>query len=130
MSQGDADHLASTLLAAKGGALPSTFGPDRRLRADDVATPPAIQFPLLAHRGKQRLGLGSRRDNRVKASVKLDRDTHQRLRLASTLLRKSMQDILVEALDRHLDEVALQVCDATCDCLSSPFDLKRKSARE
>jgi hypothetical protein len=96
MKQGAA-ALTSTLLAKKGGAIPS------RLFAIASPTPRAEPAPPPV------MPTGERR----RLTLRLDPDRHLRLKLAAAHLGLSLQDVIVAALDDHLTRAA------PCPCLKS-----------
>lgn len=112
-----ARHFASMhagLLARKGEAAPSAEGPAVERRAAPLA--PVRSAPAAPASSKPCHGAAKRiaaPDRPVRAGVRLDREQIRRLRLAAAILGRTQQDLISEALDRHLDrlsEGALQSC--------------------
>jgi len=53
---------------------------------------------------------------RAKISLRLDHERHRRLRLAAAHTERHLQDLIIEALDRHLDELTGCVRAGGCVC--------------
>lgn len=85
--------LTDALLVAKGAAAPSR---------------PALQ-PMRRF---------ARSDARLRVALRLDEARHRRLRLAAAHLHKSVQAVMVAALDHYLDRIVPCVLDERCDCLA------------
>ncbi len=122
-------HLTSSLLARKGAAIPSTIraaaAAQNRVGSDRIA-----EVFRLAHAEARSSGSSGRtapaagsesksraivRDNtaslagggsnRIKLSLRLDRERHARLRIAAAYTGRHLQGLLVEALDKFLQEL-------------------------
>lgn len=112
--------LSSTLLARKGSAAPTGYTP---IRAHDVGTarganeiagkPPRPSLSVATTDG----GPPSRDGERARVSVRLDRERHLKLKLTAAHLESSLQDLLIEALDRYLEQLGPEVLRNDCACL-------------
>ncbi|HKJ75423.1 MAG TPA: hypothetical protein VKA19_15015 [Alphaproteobacteria bacterium] len=129
--------ISSSLLARKGQALPSPGGRyssipakfpqaaantnergGERLRADDddlIVHHHAEETDDAAH-AKKPVGDGPR----IAMTVRLDHETHRRLRLLSAHTNKSSQDIFTEALENYMKQVAARISGVGCACLANP----------
>jgi len=56
---------------------------------------------------------------RVRISIRLTPDNHQRLRLAALKTRRSLQDIVTGALDAYLETLAPELRAGACACFRS-----------
>ncbi len=133
-----APHLTSSLLLRKGRAAPtSVHGPQKThgpqtsgigpipLRSVEGTPPPAFastwrretrpnQDPAEAKRPSARTD----QFGRVRVSLRLDPERHLKMKLAAAHARQSLQDFLISALDRHLDQIAESVAAGKCGCLT------------
>lgn len=110
------------LLARKGEAAPSAeprpplLAPVAQLQHEPAPSPAVASAPLEAGPDLSCAGEGRRiaaPERPVRAGVRLDPEQSRRLRLAAAILGSSQQELISEALDRHLDrlaEGALQSC--------------------
>lgn len=119
MSMNGPAVLSGALLARKGAAAPTGYTP---LRPQDVNTggtvpknPPAVSGRTAAGAGEPPSTDGEAA--RMRLSVRLDRDRHLKLRLTAAHLESSLQDIMVEALDRYLEQLGPEVLRNDCACL-------------
>ena len=116
-----AASLTGSLLARKGAAQPSglTFlagvpsqGAAAAPRPAAAAnTPSAVAAPQRAEKTCGPV---------AKLTLRLDRDRHLRLKLASVHARRSIQEILTLALDEYLERVVPEAFNGRCACLSAP----------
>jgi len=123
--------LSSALLARKGQALPSPSGryssiPANITRApantNEQSVPRPVAMPegrrtkeSSSTTGKRPIGDGQR----VAMTVRLDHDTHRRLRLLSAHTNKSSQEIFTEALDTYMKCESAKVSGEGCACLAN-----------
>jgi hypothetical protein len=126
-------NLNSSLLARKGQAIPSPNGryasvpatfprevansnepAARRVAPDDYhdATHDDADDSLSP---KRPVGDGPR----VAMTVRLDHDTHRRLRLLSAHTNKSSQEIFTEALESYMKRASAKIPGDGCACLSN-----------
>jgi len=116
-----AASLTSTLLARKGTAAPS------HLRAVETVPPPEpgdnVSRGGPASGPQMGVVAGGRSrephpdaSGRIKLSLRLDQARHRRLRLAGAHTGRHLQDILVEAVDRYLDEMGPALTTEGCSC--------------
>ncbi|HEX9835508.1 MAG TPA: hypothetical protein VGB90_01565 [Alphaproteobacteria bacterium] len=142
MSKSPASSLTEALLARKGTAIPSHYvAPQVPLSAVPVAyalgapasAPPRFAVPPtgvtvahpLVHRTRPKTGRdGVDFHDRRRITLRLDPGRHVRLKLASAHLDRSIQDILIDALDDHLARVAPNVAEGGCACLAGESDAK------
>lgn len=113
--------LSSALLARKGSAEPTGYSP---IRARDLGAatraihkarkPRPVPVPALAGGD----GPPLRDYARARVSLRLDRDRHLKLKLTAAHLDSSLQDLLIEALDRYLEQIGPEVLRSDCACLS------------
>ena len=98
MNRSEAASLTAALMTRKGEAQPS-----RLFALAPLVTAPAprAQKPDVPAKDRRRL------------TLRLDPDRHMRLKLAAAHLDRSLQDILIAALDAHLAR------EAPCPCLGS-----------
>jgi hypothetical protein len=113
-------NLTSTLLTRKGRAQPTLISPPRSAGPMPSAPPPSPAPPLW--RAKEPLRLPSEdawnghapsyrhadgprhdRDRRKHMSLRLDRGRHLRLRIEASRTGRSMQSLLLQALDEFLE---------------------------
>jgi len=92
MSSPDFAALSDKLLVVKGAAAPSC-GPVRKLRR------------------------GRLDDGRVRVALRLDEPRHRRLRLAAAHMHKSVQAVMIAALDHYLQRIVANALDEPCPCL-------------
>jgi len=74
-------------------------------------------------RKSQKSGANGGDGERIRLSLRLDPERHLRLKLASVHSRKSAQQILTDALDLYLTQLASTVSGGQCACMM-------KAARE
>ena len=93
--------LTSSLLADKGKASPtiSPAMPGTRAVGGLVASSPAA--------------------GRAKLTMRLDRERHFRLKLVAAHLKRSSQEVLTQALDAYLDQLAPAMMNGGCACLEA-----------
>lgn len=126
--------LSSSLLVRKGAARPSPLQPDAAGAAQRGAESPAAGRFTFSGRGGERAErfppgetaraprVGQWRnargsDDRVRVTLRVSRQRHLQLRLAAAHLDKSQQQILSEALDRYLADMAPSLVGHECPCL-------------
>jgi hypothetical protein len=84
----------------------------------------SVAHPL-GHRTRPKTGRdGVDFHDRRRITLRLDPGRHVRLKLASAHLDRSIQDILIDALDDHLARVAPNVAEGGCACLAGESDAK------
>jgi hypothetical protein len=133
--------LTEALLARKGTAIPSRYvAPSVPLAAvpaspaSEISVPPSpFEVPSnsvtvvrrLRHRTRPKTGRdGVDFHDRRRITLRLDPGRHVRLKLASAHLDRSIQDIVIDALDDHLARVAPNVAEGGCACLAGESDSK------
>ena len=82
--------LSDALLVAKGAAAPS--------------------------RQRQRRSAPS--DGRLRVALRIDEPRHRRLRIAAAHFHKSVQGVMLAALDHYLDRIVPSVLEESCECLA------------
>ncbi len=127
--------LSASLLARKGSALPSVLSPSRILERGAPAQRNVANL-FAAGNGRtarprhdgdaERASRGGGGETaarteaaRVKLSIRLDPERHLRLKLAAAHTGRRLQDIVVAALDRYLDDMSEIVQARGCDCYRS-----------
>lgn len=106
--------LSSALLARKGAAMPTGYTPLRPLASNaNAGSRVAHIAPVAATRG----GPSATNNGRVRVSVRLDRERHLKLKLTAAHLDNSLQDIMIDALDRYLEQLGPEVLRNDCACL-------------
>lgn len=123
-------NLNSSLLARKGQAVPSPNGRYASVPASfpravaNTNEPAARQIEAdgeldfaddSALAAKKPVGEGPR----IAMTVRLDHDTHRRLRLLSAHTNKSSQEIFTEALESYMKRTAAKIPGDGCACLSN-----------
>ena len=103
--------LTSALLVRKGAALPAGYA---ALGASVRVLPTAN-----AQNDESRPGHRSKEpaDARTRISLRLDADRHLKLKLSAAHLHRSLQDLLINALDAYLEQVGPAVMNGKCACL-------------
>ena len=104
--------LTAALLAHKGAAAPSG-AVSALLNGPSLTAPRAEPEVRVARDAKPK---PASRD-RIKLSLRLDRNAHLRLKLAAAHLRLSSQAILATALDEFLSRAAPEIMGGDCACL-------------
>jgi len=99
--------LTSALLSHKGGASTLGFFPAGHGMIGDVMS----AHPLATRPS------GPSPSPSVRQSIVLDRDRHNRLKLAATKLGSSARQLMVNALDHYLATVVPARLGADCRCL-------------
>lgn len=116
-----AASLTSSLLAVKRRAASGSFAPASPI-PPAVPTPPGALLPLCGARPaalpEPPRGRGARTHDhqpaqRVKFSLRLDPERHQRLKRAAARQGQSGQRLLTEALDRHLEQLSSEAAAGT-----------------
>jgi|GEM_PF-5789133 len=139
MSEGKTPRLSADLLGRKSNrtgprlAKPSPLEPDAgaknvtrpllQPKAAKRKTAAAAKPANGASRKSQKPGTKKCDGERVRLSLRLDPERHLRLKLASVHSRKSAQQIMTDALDLYLTQLASTVSGGTCACMM-------KAARE
>ena len=128
-------NLSSSLLARKGQALPSPSGRyssvpatfPRAANTNDQTEPQEVSLPEHRTSGrtdeaqaKRPVGDGAR----VAMTVRLDHETHRRLRLLSAHTNKSSQEIFTEALESYMQCESTKIPGEGCACLANPPSAK------
>lgn len=107
MSAPDAAKLTARLLARKGAAAPAALG----IAAVKAHAGPRARAPSTnGHDGGE---------ERARVTLRLDERRHLRLKLTAAHLQQSLQELLIEALDRYLDQVGPEMLSPNCVCLAS-----------
>jgi hypothetical protein len=122
MSKSRPAMLSSALLARKGDATPTGYTPIRAQEVNastaktghPVSTPVSVIKPDFTAIG----GRLSADSERARVSVRLDPDRHLKLRLTAAHLHNSLQDIMIDALDRYLEQIGPEVLRNDCACLN------------
>jgi hypothetical protein len=127
--------LSSDLLVQKGMANPTGGYSDARTTAEE---PLALLAKPAAGAGQEGKSVreqseallkafagAPKRSRRVNLSFRMDPQRHHRLKVAAAHMNRSAQDILTNALDRYLDEMAGAYMDGSCNCLSAETDTDR-----
>jgi hypothetical protein len=129
-------NLSSSLLARKGQANPSPSGRYSSVPAATFVAHPAnandrvVPAPLPVHeeprddadefdasaQAKRPVGEGAR----IAMTVRLDHETHRRLRLLSAHTNKSSQEIFTEALESYMKRMSARIPGDGCACLVNP----------
>jgi hypothetical protein len=105
--------LSGALLARKGLAAPSGFAPPRLIEqvGGNVVSVARAPAPRPAADTS-----GTDEGKRLRVSMRVDPELHLRLRLTAAYLQRSVQCLMKEALDRHLDQLAPEVIQDPCVC--------------
>ena len=123
-------NLNSSLLARKGQAVPSPNGRYASVPAT-FPRPVANSNAQVAHHIEMEHDDASSEDSggaakrpvgegaRIAMTVRLDHDTHRRLRLLSAHTNKSSQEIFTEALEGYMKRASTKVPGGSCACLSN-----------
>lgn len=127
-------NLSSSLLARKGQANPSPSGRYSSIPAHFSHDPANANErftprPVSAHQFdeteddadsssqiKRPVGDGPR----IAMTVRLDHETHRRLRLLSAHTNKSSQEIFTEALESYMKRMSARIPGVGCACLANP----------
>jgi hypothetical protein len=127
-------NLSSSLLARKGQANPSPSGryssvpahfPPHAANGNDRFAPTPVSDSEFVDgedeadssaQAKRPVGDGPR----VAMTVRLDHDTHRRLRLLSAHTNKSSQEIFTEALESYMKRMSARIPGVGCACLANP----------
>ena len=128
-------NLSSALLARKGHANPSPSGRYSSVPATFVPHPAnanerVAQARVVEHHDEpsqdedvDAAGLAKRpvgEGPRIAMTVRLDHDTHRRLRLLSAHTNKSSQEIFTEALESYMKRMSARIPGDGCACLVNP----------
>lgn len=124
MTMSEPAVLSSAVLARKGAAVPTGYTPLRpydvnagkgaaRITDENAGDPPPAAKCAAAAIG----GPSSRAGGRARVSVRLDRERHLKLRLTAAHLRRTLQDVITDALDRYLEQLGPEVLRTDCACL-------------
>ncbi len=117
----DAAPLTADLLARKGmgrpaGLRPAESIPIRRTGFTPRAITGGAPAPC-ATRAHARDNAPATGD-RARVTLRLDATRHLRLKLAAAHLQQSLQDVLTDALDGHLDRVVPGLLGESCACFA------------
>lgn len=102
--------LTAGLLSRKGRARPMrTQGPGRRGSAQGrtiwhLASPACLMLTPAAPGPRRRARTARPRQDRVRVSLRLERDLHGRLKSLSASAERTQQSILVQALNEYLEQ--------------------------
>ena len=131
--------LSSSLLVRKGAAGPSGYAaPPVNGQLNGHAAPATVvkpAQPVLSGRpqgatptpkpanteNKKPVGLRKQtldHNGRVRLSVRFDQDQHTRLQLASVHTKRTMRDLIADAVDHYLKQIAPNVRHGACACLA------------
>jgi len=126
-------NLSSSLLVRKGQAVPSPNGRyanvtatfprsaansnDAQARRAPTAEP--THWPEDENAPDQPVKRPVGEGARIAMTVRLDHDTHRRLRLLSAHTNKSSQEIFTEALESYMKRTATKIPGDGCACLSN-----------
>ena len=111
-------RLSAALLARKGSASPAGFAPvpfRAKTPGNCASAPHAIDARVLATQTSH----DDCPSARVRLTIRLNETRHMRIKLASAHLKRSLQDIMTEAVDRYLDQVAPEMLSSNCVCLAN-----------
>jgi hypothetical protein len=113
--------LTSALLVRKGTAVPAAYAAlgsaaraARPLFDLAPAEPPAADAGAAVPRPRRR---HAALDPRARISLRLDSERYLRLKLSAAHLRVSLQELIVKALDGHLEQIGPAVMNGKCVCL-------------
>jgi hypothetical protein len=115
--------LSGAMLARKGTATPTGYtplrpqaaGPARGANQNGANPRPApVPAPVTPAVGG---GSPPAASERSRVSVRLDRDRHFKLKLTAAHLESSLQDVIIDALDRYLEQIGPEVLRNDCACL-------------
>lgn len=145
MSHRNAASLTGSLLVRKGTAAPSPLGreagpdaPARRRFTPKLAPSPVAlaaandkSAKAAGRNGKPRAAPSGEGPSRVRRfTLRLSREQHLRLRLASVHLGRSGQKLLLEALDEYLGRIAPELREGNCACLLEGLDAPPRGKRK
>ncbi len=103
---------------AKSGCASAVPTPDRAAsRAPAlVASLQPCPDPAARMPGAAPPSTGGEPSEQSKLTLRVDRDMHLRLKLLAAHLHRSAQDIMLEALDEHLERIGPQIASNACAC--------------
>jgi len=113
--------LSGALMARKGAAVPAGYTPVRPQAPQTLRQ--AKQYPGNSRSEPAPIKLVTDRVSpppevrRARVSVRLDRDRHFKLKLTAAHLDRSLQDVLIDALDSYLEQIGPEVLRNDCACL-------------
>ncbi len=123
--------LSSSLLVRKGAAGPSGYAaPPANSHLNGHAAPTATVKPLAPVQSGRPQGTAPAKppraqrkqtldhNGRVRLSVRFDQDQHTRLQLASVHTKRTMRDLIADAVDNYLKQIAPNVRHGACACLA------------
>jgi len=122
--------LTSTLLVRKGAAIPAGYAAlTAAARAGRMARPiDAKAFDAVAslkRRRHERLP-----DPRTRISLRLDPDHYLKLKLSAAHLHQNLQEVLIAALDRYLEQMGPTVKNGNCACLEGGCSEQTKTCEQ
>ena len=120
--------LTSALLVRKGAALPAGYvalGASARALRSASPQPAADDEP---QRKRARVHLAP--DPRTRISLRLDPERYLKLKLSAAHLRQSLQDLLIAAIDGHLEQVGPAVMNGNCACLDGGCAARGQSGEQ
>jgi hypothetical protein len=118
--------LTSALLVRKGAAVPAGYAAlarAARLRPAGAQASAGAASPK--RRRNERLP-----DPRTRISLRLDVDRHLKLKLSAAHLHVNLQEVLIAALDRYLDQMGPMVKNGNCACLEMGCTEQNKSCEQ
>jgi hypothetical protein len=129
--------LTSALIVTKGNAAPAglvAFNGKPAAKRRDVPVSAVKPVPAPGGHGETgsagaagaagaagSSGHGQSAVRRARLTLRLDPCRHLRIRLAAAHLNRSLQEIMIDALDRHLTEIHPTIVDGDCSCLAGPL---------
>ena len=100
--------LKSDLLVRKGDSARSRFVAPKVVRLQEVVQRKAAEAPMAPPSAgpSAQPARNSGKADRVRLSVRLDAETHRRLKLLAAYRDASVQDILASAVGRYIEDVS------------------------
>ena len=117
-----AASLTSSLMARKGTAAPAEqavvpLNPSMFLKSEGRLSDRVADVPMIDCSGDPCRGRDDARLS-AKLTLRLDGDQHLQVKLLASHLNCSIQTIIREALQRHLDELVPAYLHGKCQCLA------------
>ena len=127
-----AASLKGALLARKGKAAPTPETPPKLMRQQEpgksgdsanaeasgnAERPAAVRPPAPSSPAAGQAQKASASGERIRLSVRLEAETHRRLKLLSAYTQDSIQDILAHAIDAYIEQVAPDLWSGIVTCL-------------
>ncbi len=127
-----AASLKGALLARKGTAAPTPETPPKLMRhqqpgqsgdssnagsGSNTDQPATVRSPAASGSAASQGAKASTSGERIRLSVRLEAETHRRLKLLSAYTQDSIQDILAHAIDAYIEQVAPDLWSGIVTCL-------------